>query len=111
MRNPKVLKMSGENRGPSPQRSRCTVPWEQRPERFAYQIDVAGHAPEQGQALAEFLSPLVTVTVLPGLVESGFVRADQIDESPDEIVAELQRIAPACKPRVVVYEQCAEVPG
>lgn len=49
------------------------------------------------------------VTVFPGLIETEYVRADQIDESPDKIVAELKRIAPGCKPRVIVYEQCAEV--
>jgi hypothetical protein len=110
MRNPKTLKMSSEKGGPSPQQSRCTPSWEQHPEEYVYRIDVAGHAPEQAQALAEYLSPFVQVMVFPGLIETEFVRADQIDESPNEIVAELQRIAPGCKPRVIIYEQCAEVP-
>jgi hypothetical protein len=109
MRKPKVLKMSGEKGRPSPQRKRCTLPWEQRPEQFAYQIDVAGHSPDQETELVEYLSPFVRVTILPGLIESEYVRADQIDESPDEIVAELKRIDPSCKPRVIIHQQCAEV--
>jgi hypothetical protein len=109
MRKSKFLKMSGEKSTPSPQQSRCTLPWEQHPEEYVYQFDVAGHAPEEAEALAEYLSQIVRVTVFPGLIETEYVRADQIDESPDDIVAELKRIAPCCKPRVIVYEQCAEV--
>lgn len=110
MRKPKVLKMSGNKGGPSPQKSRRTPPWEKYPEEYVYRIDVAGHAPEQAQALAEYLSRFVGVEVFPGLVETDFVRADRIDKSPDDIVAELKRLAPGCEPRVIVYEQCAEVP-
>lgn len=110
MRKPKVLKMSGKTGSPSPQKSRRTPPWEKYPEAYIYRIDVAGHAPEHAQALAEYLSGFVRVEVFPGLVETDFVQPDRIDESSDDIVAELKRIAPGCKPRVVVYEQCAEVP-
>lgn len=53
MRKSKVLKMSGKKGSPSPQQSRCTLPWEQYPEECVYQIDVGGHAPEEAQALAE----------------------------------------------------------
>ena len=109
MRKPKVLKMSGEKGSPPPKQTRRTLPWEQHPEGYVYRIDVAGHAPEQSQALAEYLSGFVRVEVFPGLVETECVRADQIDKSPDDIVADLKRIAPACNPRVIVYEQFAEV--
>lgn len=109
MRESKFLKMSGKKDSPSPQQSRRTLPWEQYPEECVYQIDVAGHAPEQAQALAEYLSMFVRVQVFPGLVETEYLRADRIDESPDDIVADLKRLAPGCKPRVIVCEQCAEV--